>query len=123
MKNLIGFLDPDGVFTECEAYEHLELAKGIVQEKFQRKYISGIKSEELLFENGYIEFNSRGVSKRFIIDGKIVLLTNEQKDFIINNLKNANNSDQLKLMEKMLQQNDDLAERSILSYYEKQYDT
>lgn len=119
MKYLIGFLAPDGTFTECDSYEHLELAKEIAEKKFQKPYLSGIKAEDLLFENGYIGFYSRNVSKRFIVNGKIILITDKQKDFIIENMCIANNDDQLKEMESMLKQNDDFAEDSVLTHYER----
>ena len=52
------------------------------------------------------------------MNGKVVLLTDEQVDFIINNLSKAYNDDQKKAMEDLLSYNDAYSERSILHHYE-----
>lgn len=45
---------------EAAPYEHMEIATEIVEKKYG-KTLSGIESERLLLENGYIGFYSRDI--------------------------------------------------------------
>ena len=84
---------------------------------------TGVRAENFLLENGYIELNTRSVYYRFFVgdDKQLVLLTSQQKDFLINNLSNANNPAQQKEMQELLERNDDLQSRSILRCIENRF--
>ena len=115
---LSGFVSPDGTYTYCESYEHLDVAQTIVS-KLCGTIINRIRAEDYLFEHGYIELNSRGATFRFFIeDGtskRMRGLSEEQKDFLINNLSNANNDSQLEDMQRLLKYNDDINSKRILN--------
>lgn len=59
-NGLCGFLSPNGIFKEAAPYEHMEIATEIVEKKYGQT-LSGIESERLLLENGYIGFYSRDI--------------------------------------------------------------
>lgn len=124
---LCGFLAPDGTFTECEYWSHTATAESIANGKYNQTFYSGIQAEDFLYEKGYVGFYARSASHRFVVgEGKekrIVLLTDEQKDFIINNLANANNNDQRVEIENILAYDSDYREDSILSRMEDKYIT
>lgn len=119
---LCGFLAPDGTFTECECWSHVPTAEGIANGTYNKKFYSGVQAEDFLFDKGYVGFYARNASHRFVIgrgeERKILLLTDEQKDFIINNLVNANNDEQRTEMQKILEYDDAYREDSILHHYE-----
>ena len=117
---LCGFLAPDGTFTECDSWEHTSTAQEIA-EKCNQSFLNGIQAENFLFDAGYVGFYSRDASHRFIVgkgkERKILLLTDKQKDFIISNLINANNDEQKKAMQEILEHDDGYREYSILHHY------
>ena len=116
---LSGFLAPDGAFTECPSWSHTYEAEKICKEKFNKEFYSGIEAEDFLYEQGYVGFYARNASHRFIVNGNIILLTDKQLDFIINNIDKANNDDQRKDIEDLLRYNEDYSEHSIIQHYEK----
>lgn len=124
---LCGFLAPDGTFTECECWSHTATAESIVNGKYNQNFYSGIQAEDFLYEKGYVGFYARSASHRFVVsegeERRIILLTDEQKDFIINNLVNANNDDQRAEIENILAYDSDYREDSILSRMEDKYIT
>ena len=73
-----------------------------------------------MYEVGYIGFYARAVGYTWIsrIGNHIILLTDAQKDFVIDHLARANNNDQKKSMEDLLKWSDEYQEDSILSHYE-----
>lgn len=85
--------------------------------------LTGVRAENFLLDHGYIELNTRSVYYKLSIenDKSPRLLTSQQKDFLINNLPNANNAAQLKDMKKLLDRNDELQSMSILSFVEEKY--
>ena len=119
------FVAPDGTYFYCDNFGHLDLAHKIVSETYNILHPTRIRDEYFLFENGYIELDSRSATFRFFIGDKnnkqTQLLTSEQKDFLINNLVNANNNSQLEDMNNILKHNDDLQEHQILNYLEDKY--
>ena len=131
--SLSGFLAPDGTFTECESWEHTDTAKIICEEKYNKEFLSGIKAEDFLYDQGYCGFYARGASHRFLVNvnenekakdakkKRVCLLTDEQHDFIISNLANANNDDQKAEIEEMLEWDSEYREESALKYYEDKY--
>ena len=116
---LCGFLAPDGTFSECDPYSHTWEAQRICENKHEKRFLSGIKAEDFLHEQGYVGFYSRDVSHRFIVDGNIILLTSEQVDFVIMHLNEALNADQKREIERLLEDNEAYSERSILKHYER----
>lgn len=116
---LCGFLAPDGTYTECSSWEHLSTSLDICKRVYEKDFRSRLDAENYLFDIGYVEFNSRGASKRYIVDGKILLLSSAQKDFLIENLSNANNDDQRKEIMEILDYDDGYREDSMLNHYEK----
>lgn len=115
---LCGFLAPDGSYTECQPWSHMSTAREICESLFKVE-LNGIDAENFLFDQGYVIFYARGVSRRAFVDGNLVLLTSEQVNFIVDNLENANNSDQRKELDALLQDHEAISEGSILSYYKK----
>lgn len=116
---LCGFLAPDGKFTECDSWEHTTTAKEIVQKTYNSDIKSGLDAEKFLFEKGYVSFNARSANHKWISDtGNIILLTEQQRDFIINNLENANNQDQERDIKELMEWDDAYREDHILHHYE-----
>lgn len=115
---LSGFLAPDGTFNECKSWCHTSEAEKICKDKYGKEFTFSLHAEDFLYEQGYVGFYARNANHRFLVNGKVVLLTDEQVDFIINNLSKAYNDDQKKAMEDLLSYNDAYSERSILHYYE-----
>ena len=118
--SLCGFLAPDGTFTECDSWEHIQTAATIAKEKYNRTFQHSYEAEQYLYEVGYIGFYARAVGHTWIsrIGNHIILLTDAQKDFVIDHLARANNNDQKKSMEDLLKWSDEYQEDSILSHYE-----
>lgn len=118
--SLCGFLAPDGTFTECDSWEHMQTAANIAKEKYNRTFPHSYEAEQYLYEVGYVGFYARAVGYTGIsrVGNRIILLTDAQKNFIITHLDKANNKDQKKSMEDLLLWNDEYQKDSILSRYE-----
>ena len=103
---LCGFLAGDGTFTFCECWQHVASAQKLVQETYG-EYLTGIRAENFLMEKGYVVYYANSVQHRFCIGfgakSRMMLLTAEQKDFIVANLSNALTVEQRKSMEAFAQ--------------------
>ena len=117
-NGLCGFLSPNGIFTEAEPYEHMEIATEIVEKEYG-KTLSGIESERLLLEKGYIGFYSRDVGFQWFVNHFIRPLTDEQVTFVVENTKYANNSQQKQSIQELLERNDDVKSRNVLDFAER----
>ena len=117
-NGLCGFLSPNGIFKEVAPYEHMEIATEIVEKEYG-KTLSGIESERLLLENGYIGFNSRDVGFQWFVNHFIRPLTDEQVTFVVENMKYANNSQQKQSIQELLERNDDVKSRNVLDFAER----
>lgn len=117
-NGLYGFLSPNGIFKEVAPYEHMEIATEIVEKEYG-KTLSGIESERLLLENGYIGFYSRDVGFQWFVNHFIRLLTDEQVTFVVENMKYANNSQQKQSIQELLERNDDVKSRNVLDFAER----
>lgn len=117
-NGLYGFLSPNGIFKEVAPYEHMEIATEIVEKEYG-KTLSGIESERLLLENGYIGFYSRDVGFQWFVNHFIRPLTDEQVTFVVENMKYANNSQQKQSIQELLERNDDVKSRNILDFAER----
>lgn len=117
---LCGYLSPKGEYFECDSYGHMDLAKELAETFFDQPYLSGVKAEDLLFENGYVCFTGRGASFRFNpFEG--VCLSDKQRTFIEDNLPHANNEDQASELKDLLRWDSDIREESILSRAEDKF--
>lgn len=117
-SRLCGFLSPNGIFKEAAPYEHMEIATEIVEKEYG-KTLSGIESERLLLENGYIGFYSRDVGFQWFVNHFIRPLTDEQVTFVVENMKYANNSQQKQSIQELLERNDDVKSRNVLDFAER----
>lgn len=117
-NGLCGFLSPNGIFKEVAPYEHMEIATEIVEKEYG-KTLSGIESERLLLENGYIGFYSRDVGFQWFVNHFIRPLTDEQVTFVVENMKYANNSEQKQSIQELLERNDDVKSRNVLDFAER----
>lgn len=117
-NGLCGFLSPNGIFKEVAPYEHMEIATEIVEKEYG-KTLSGIESERLLLENGYIGFYSRDVGFKWFVNHFIRPLTDEQVTFVVENMKYANNSQQKQSIQELLERNDDVKSRNVLDFAER----
>ena len=117
-NGLCGFLSPNGIFTEAEPYEHMEIATEIVEKEYG-KTLSSIESERLLLEKGYIGFYSRDVGFQWFVNHFIRPLTDEQVTFVVENMKYANNSQQKQSIQELLERNDDVKSRNVLDFAEQ----
>lgn len=117
-NGLCGFLSPNGIFKEVAPYEHMEIATEIVEKEYG-KTLSGIESERLLLENGYIGFYSRDVEFQWFVNHFIRPLTDEQVTFVVENMKYANNSQQKQSIQELLERNDDVKSRNVLDFAER----
>ena len=84
--NYTGILSPNGSFIECESYEHIDLAKEIV-EKLNSEYShkNGVDCEIYLQKLGYIFIRARDVFGLigYLDDfGKVIYLSDEQKKWL-----------------------------------------
>ena len=122
MKNLIGFLSSNGTFTECDSYGHMSKAENIAKSNYKKEFKNGYEAEQFLYEKGYVGFYARSVGFKFLVGNdnnkRVRLLSDKQRDFIINNLSNANNMDQQKDMEGLLEFDDGYRNENILHYFE-----
>ena len=117
-NGLCGFLSPNGIFIEAESYEHMEIATEIVEKEYG-KTLTGIESEWLILEKGYIGFYSRDVGFQWFVNHSIRTLTDEQVTFVVENMKYANNSQQKQSIQELLERNDDVKSRNILDFAER----
>lgn len=117
-NGLCGFLSPNGIFKEVAPYEHMEITTEIVEKEYG-KTLSGIESERLLLENGYIGFYSRDVGFQWFVNHFIRPLTDEQVTFVVENMKYANNSQQKQSIQELLERNDDVKSRNVLDFAER----
>ena len=121
---LCGFLAGDGTFTFSECWQHVASAQKLVQETYG-EYLTGIRAENFLMEKGYVVYYANSVQHRFCIGfgakSRMMLLTAEQKDFIVANLSNALTVEQRKSMEALLRQDEECQEKSVLSRMEAKY--
>lgn len=117
-NGLCGFLSPNGIFKEVAPYEHMEIATEIVEKEYG-KTLSGIESERLFLENGYIGFYSRDVGFQWFVNHFIRPLTDEQVTFVVENMKYANNSQQKQSIQELLERNDDVKSRNVLDFAER----
>lgn len=117
-NGLCGFLSPNGIFKEVAPYEHMEIATEIVEKEYG-KTLSGIESERLLLENGYIGFYSRDVGFQWFVNHFIRPLPDEQVTFVVENMKYANNSQQKQSIQELLERNDDVKSRNVLDFAER----
>ena len=80
---LCGFLSPDGKLYSCPYYGHMSLAEKLVAElKIKRTDMC----ENVLLKNGWICIRPSDVYKAvYDDDGKIVFITDEQKEFFSKN--------------------------------------
>lgn len=117
---LCGFLAPDGTYTSCPTFAHTECAFDICEEIYGQEFLNGILAEDFLYEKGYVIFYARNARYRFFLineDGtrEVNLLTDNQIDFIINHLEQANNFEQRNDMLEVLEWNEDIKEDSVLT--------
>lgn len=121
-----GFIAPDGTYYTCGYMEHLWLAERICKENgwieeikkyIARSYPTGLDYEEFLFSKGYLEIASRYVSHSCMRGASIgdtdfphIHLSEKQKEFLQNNLENANNEEQVKWMMDLLEFDEDVDE-------------
>jgi hypothetical protein len=112
-NGLCGFLSPNGIFKEAAPYEHMEIATEIVEKKYGQT-LSGIESERLLLEKGYIGFYSRDVGFQWFVNHSIRPLTDKQVTFVVENMKYANNTQQKQSIQELLERNDDVKSKNIL---------
>ena len=96
----------------------MEIATEIVEKEYG-KTLSGIESERLLLENGYIGFYSRDVGFQWFVNHFIRPLTDEQVTFVVENMKYANNSQQKQSIQELLERNDDVKSRNVLDFAER----
>lgn len=120
MLFLCGYLAPDGTFYECEPYEHLDLAKSLASKIQGNEQSSGVQAEKALLGLGFVEFKSRDCLFCFFGE-QPKNLTEEQRDFIRENIDKANNDDQLKEIENLLKWDEDIREDLYLSVMENHF--
>lgn len=113
IKTLCGFLSPKGMYTECQPWEHMDTATEIVEKEYGQT-LSGMKSERLLLEKGYIGLYSRDIGFQWFNNHRLRSLTDEQVMFLIENSQYANNMEQKQAIEELLERNDDVKANHIL---------
>ncbi len=84
--NYIGILSPNGSFTECESYEHLDLAQEIAEKlNSEYSYKNRIACEEYLQKLGYIIVRAHdvyGLIGYIDDDNKVIHLSDKQKKWL-----------------------------------------
>lgn len=113
---LCGFLSPDGLYTECENFEHLYVAEQIC-ESLGVKKDNGMAAEYYLYSIGYVEFTARAVDFRFFIgevNHPLNLLSDKQINFLIGHLEDANNEQQKNKIMMLLEENDAIKNKPVL---------
>lgn len=79
---LSGYLSPDGKFTECPYYGHMDCATKLVKNDFNLDISSGVKAEEFLLRNGYIGFYARTVAAAPSRERDSEDITPQQREFL-----------------------------------------
>lgn len=110
---LSGFIAPNGEYTPCEAYAHMATAAKIIEQLYpDEKQVGDYKNELLLTEQkDFLLLTSRGCS----FAGK--KLSSAQREFLENNLINANNAEQKDAIEFVLDVDDERNSHLGLSDY------
>lgn len=102
---IIGYLAPDGKFTSCTSYEHSSCATWICRKLGFGD--TGYEAEQRLLNLGYICFRSRDAFMNYFrndVEERIpVIITDEQEQFIKENIEHMNNLEQLEDVNNMLE--------------------
>lgn len=90
--NHVGVLPPNGEFISCEPYEHLDLAQELVDKMNNVSpeiKCNRMECEVYLQQLGYIIVRSHDVYGLigYLVEEKILHLTDEQKKWLIDNYK------------------------------------
>ena len=110
---LIGFLSPDGDFSPCRSYGHMNLATELIKKRYPKLIrAEGCRNEMTLLDNlGYAAFMARGC----VFKGE--MLSDEQRLFIVKHIEDALNDDQYKAIDWVLKI--DTARRTERAVHEK----
>lgn len=77
---LIGFLSPEGIFYECTSWEHTSKAVEIYEQLYGEHYYGS--AEDFLLRLGYLVLRARDAYRGSWYDGKFILLTDKQLEWI-----------------------------------------
>lgn len=81
ISSLVGFLAPDGTFTHCQYFGHMDGAEKLVKKVFN-KTCNGVEAENFLIEVGYVILYASSVAFAHFIDYEPRLLSEKQKEFL-----------------------------------------
>lgn len=99
---VIGYLAPNGEFTTCNMFGHLDCAAAICR-KMGKEFYNRYLCEEYLLDIGYIAFRKYDVLTHMVKGtGEPNVLTDEQVDFINEHQNDWNNLSQMDSVAEML---------------------
>jgi len=85
MLNLkLGWLSPDGKLVECGSYEHMSVARDLVDKhKYVRPLLERKPDDDILIDNGWAHIGISALEHRYVIWwNQRRILSNEQKNFL-----------------------------------------
>ena len=124
LKGLCGFLSPAGEYVPCEPWNHLNTAVEIVEKLFsEHMFLTNLEYERYLLEElGYVEFAQSGCVFRRTNYNKVRRsLTNEQKEFLENNIIYSKSKSQRQSIELVLRIDEESKEGIHLTQMEERY--
>ena len=86
---MIGFLAPNGKFTECVSWGHTSKASDICKEEYN-VILNGIPAEDFLLAKGYLVIRARDAYMSFWDKTSGRLLSHEQLQWLYDNVDNFN---------------------------------
>lgn len=88
---MIGILSPDGIFTECESNEHLDIAVEVCEREYGKVFPRRVDAEDHLLSLGYFIIRARDAYRSYRDSNmEFRFLTDKQVDWISENTKNLN---------------------------------
>lgn len=82
ISSLLGFVAPDGTFTHCPFWRHIEIAESLVKKIYNIESMNGVDAEKFLLQKGYVILYGKSIAF-WNRDGRILrVLTDAQKDFL-----------------------------------------
>lgn len=107
---MIGFLSPEGKFIECCSWGHTDKAKEICEEKYNKEFTIGLEAEDYLLSLGYLVLRARDAYMSYLNDCKWIVLTDEQINWLTENIETLNEN-QKKDLNEILNDQEDIRKR------------
>lgn len=102
---MIGFLSPDGEFYNCEPWCHLDAAKVICSQVYNKRFPFKDEAENYLLQKGYLELRQKdSFMAIFDTKGEFIFLSKKQIKFLTDNVQKLSVKQKADLSELLLEQ-------------------